>query len=128
MRLIRQWAIGGALSMGALAWLFFDSYDAVSHGVRTVSTETDYTLWTAAAFAAAAIAMLLVAIRPTSRAALDTALACSMGACLLRGWELALVDSQPGSTRWLGPVVYASFAAVIGVCGLLLRRIQRPTC
>jgi len=75
--------------------------------------------------AAATVALVAVVIRPQSRVILDLALILTMGACLLRGWELVLVDNQPGSSRWLGIVVYGALTWTIAVCGVMLRRLQR---
>jgi len=127
MRMIRQWAGGAAFSTGCLAWLFYDNSEiaADSTALVSVSLETEWMTWAAVAFAAATVALVAVVIRPQSRVILDLALILTMGACLLRGWELVLVDNQPGSSRWLGIVVYGALTWTIAVCGVMLRRLQR---
>ena len=123
--LVRQWAVGGTICMGCLTYLFYDNADTLPNNLlEVVSIETDWMVWAAVFFGIAALMMLALAFVPASRTLLNASLAVGIGACLFRGIQLALVDNQPGTTRWLGIVVYGSLAFMIAFGGILLRRLQ----
>lgn len=115
VRLIRQWAIGGALGLGGMGVLFYANRDTLP---------TQWTLWAVVLFLGASSSMLALAVHPTSSRLLVLASMMAMIACMFRAYENVLVE-RPGSTSALGILVYGTMAYLIGYTAMILRQLGR---